>query len=139
MRRFLFTSEKYTGTAELWYSTEGALTHLLLGDSNMTRKQRQVYKDRAPVDVENVEPFVRALNLVCVEADFTATFDMFWAGYNKKINKVRCLPLWNKLSKTDQVKAWAGIKNYDKFLKRDGRFKCDPENYLRNKMWENEY
>ena len=140
MRRFIITTDKYTGAAELWYQPDGSLTHIIMADCGMNAKQRQVFKDKAPVLADGIEAFAKGLNLTVVEADFEATFDMFWAAYQKKINKARCLPLWTKLTKTDQVKAWAGIKSYDKYLKRESwRGKADPENYLRNKMWENEY
>ena len=50
------------------------------------------------------------------------------------------MQLWNKLGKTEQVKAYYGITTYDKYLSRETwRGKVDPENYLRNQMWENEW
>ena len=77
---------------------------------------------------------------IVVEADFEVNFDMFWKAYNHKINKLRAVALWGKLSKTDQVKAYYGVAVYDKFLKKEGyRKKADPETYLRNKMYDNEY
>jgi hypothetical protein len=67
-------------------------------------------------------------------------YDMFWKAYNKKINNKRCIQLWNKMSKTKQVKAYYGITQYDKFLsKEDWRTKADPETYLRNEMFYNEW
>ena len=39
-----------------------------------------------------------------------------------------------------QVLAYMGVPAYDKFLKKEGyRSKADPETYLRNRYWENEY
>jgi hypothetical protein len=65
---------------------------------------------------------------------------MFWQRYDKKINRKRCEPLWEKLSKPKQVAAWAGIDAYNKFLQANSwRKKADPETYLRNEMWENEW
>jgi hypothetical protein len=65
---------------------------------------------------------------------------MFWQLYDKKINRKRCEPLWDKLSKNKQVAAWAGINAYNKFLQANSwRKKADPESYLKNEMWENEW
>jgi hypothetical protein len=79
-------------------------------------------------------------NTTVVEVDFVITFEMFWQRYDKKINRKRCEPLWEKLSKPKQVAAWAGIDAYNKFLQANSwRKKADPETYLRNEMWENEW
>lgn len=44
------------------------------------------------------------------------------------------------MGKLDKILALQGIKKYDAFLKEQKwRAKADPETYLRNKMWENEY
>lgn len=66
---------------------------------------------------------------------------MFWKAYDVKVNKKRCIPIWDKLTKTQQVKAWAGIKKYDSYLKslKWSRPKADPDTYLRQEYWENEY
>jgi hypothetical protein len=99
------------------------------------------FKDAIPVTVETLmtgNAFSKATTIV--EADFTITFEMFWQRYDKKINRKRCEPLWNKLSKTKQVTAWAGIEAYNKFLQGNSwRVKADPETYLRNEMFENEW
>lgn len=86
------------------------------------------------------EAFKSAATLTVVESDFEITFEMFWLKYRKKINRLRAEANWKRLSKTQQVKAYYGIDAYDKFLDRmEWRKKQDPENYLKNKMWESEY
>lgn len=83
--------------------------------------------------------------MTVVQADYEMTFDMFWNQYGKvfpgkKVNKNRCVPLWEKLSKTEQVKAYHGIDAYRKGAEKNGRnFFIDPERYLRDKTWQNEY
>ena len=90
--------------------------------------------------VNDIEAAFKDTKAMIVEDEFEVTFDMFWIAYNKKINRKRCEPIWNKLSKPKQVKAYYGVKSYDKYLKVESwRQKADPENYLRNEMWENEY
>lgn len=141
MKRFIITSDKFTGTAELLYNDKGTLIKIDMSNAAMNEQAVIMFKRAVP---HNLPTLMRndwcSAGTVTVEADFEVSFDMFWTDYRKKINKVRCLPLWNKLSKVEQVKAYYGISTYDKFLHRESwRSKADPENYLRNKMWDNEY
>lgn len=141
MRRFLITSSKFTGQAELIYNADALLSIINMTETSMDAEQRHRFKQLAPLTVLHIEKGGHGLErCTIVEAAYEITFSMFWDSYKKKINRNRCEPLWNKLAKTSQVKAWHGIAQYDKYLKaNDWRKKADPENYLRNEMWENEW
>ena len=80
------------------------------------------------------------MNVTITEGEIIIYFKQFWAKYNRKINKARCEPLWSKLTNSEQLKAYTGIDKYIAYLKKESwRNKLDPENYLKNKTWENEY
>lgn len=139
MNRYHITSKKFTGTIEVWYSA--TLLKIDLTQATLTIDDITGFKRVLPA---TQEAFLKgewcSLDTVVVQMDFEVTFDMFWSAYDKKINKARAMPIFQKLSKTEQVKALMGIKAYDKYLtKEKWRTKADPENYLRNKTWENEY
>jgi hypothetical protein len=139
MRRFLITSQKFTGTAELVYSDAEILCCIDLRNALMDIDTIIAFKRIAPVNIVSM-PSSFSSETTVIEADFEVTFEMFWQKYNKKINKARCTPLWARMNKADQVKAFYGIDAYDKFLGRKLiREKLDPENFLRNKAWENEW
>lgn len=75
-----------------------------------------------------------------IEADYEVSFLMFWNAYDKKINRKRAEIVFDHLPKSKKIKALLAVKAYDKFLKKESwRPKADPETYLRNEMWENEY
>lgn len=139
MRRFLITSTKFRGQAEAIYNDNETLCKLDCGDTDMDARTVHLFKNAIGATI--AEMAVRfSSDTVVIEADYEVSFDMFWKKYNKKINKSRCILLWNKLNKTMQVQAYFGIEAYDKFLKKESwRSKADPETYLRNKYWENEY
>lgn len=141
MRKFLVTAKSYTGVAELVYNQEGYIATIDIAETNMTPELRFKFKAAVPVTTKHLETGGHNLaKCTIVEAGFEATFEMFWNTYNKKINKLRSQQIWQKLTKTEQVQAFYGIKNYDVFLKKnDWRSKADPETYLRNKYWLNEY
>jgi len=140
MKRFLIASPKFTGNAELMYNEKGTLVKIDMQHTSMAEDAVIAFKRAAP---HNLPTLIKnewcSPGTTVVEADFEVTFDMFWNAYREKINKKRCIPIWDKLNKVKQVAAYYGISRYDKYLTRSGRFKCDPENYLRNEMWENEY
>ena len=142
MRRFLITTETnaYTGEAELVYKDDGMLCKINLENAQMNRAITSSFKKMVPDHVDDLAIVFANTKAVVVEVDFDVTFEMFWEKYNRKINKSRCIALWNKLSKADQVKAFYGIDKYEKFLKKEHwRPKADPETYLRNQYWMNEY
>lgn len=142
MKRFIVTSPSWQGEAEIVYNESGLLVRISFEGCVFADHNRVVDKFKAlvPVLVTDLQVAFQNTSATVVEADFEVNFDMFWKAYNLKHNRVRAVNLWNKLSKTDQVKAYFGVPIYDKFLKKEKwRSKADPETYLRNKMFENEY
>jgi hypothetical protein len=140
MRRFLITSPSFTGEAELVYNTNETLIWIDMSKTNMAANLVTAFKNKVPANVQQLAAAFADTMATVVEADYEVSFEMLWLKYDKKINRKRCEPLWNKLSKTEQVRAFNGIDAYNKFLKREGwRSKADPETYLRNQYWLNEY
>lgn len=141
MRKFLISSAKYTGAIEVVYDS-----------SNL----HSVSFAQAVIEAETIAGFKRALPATLaafvegawataetrvIEADYEVTFDAFWGDYKNKVNRKRAEGLWSRLSKTEQLAAWQGVKQYDAWLKglEWKRNKADPDTYLRNRYWENEY
>jgi hypothetical protein len=141
MRRFIITSHAFKGQAELIFKEDNTLCKIDVTDTDMPAKIIQAFKSMAPVYVDQIEAAFAATKATVVEADFEVSFDMFWKKYNKKINKFRCIKLWEKMEITMKVNAYFGIDAYTKHLKYNEawRTKADPETYLRNQYWENEY
>lgn len=140
MRRFLITSPAFTGEAELLYNEFGVLVKIDCTRCHMMAAIMKAFKARIATDITELQASLADTKATIVEAEFVVTFDMFWQAYGHKINKKRCEPLWERMSKGKQVKALMGITAYHKFLKKEGwRTKADPENYLKNEMYDNEY
>lgn len=142
MKKFIATSSGFEGEVHIVYNDDGVLMFVDFSFSNIEPEGIQWIKDRTPVKYTS-EWFHKSFNtdrLTFVEESFHVDFEMFWKRYNHKINKKRCVDLWNKMGKTQQVKAYFGITAYVNYLNRTGyRNKKDPENYLRNKMWETDW
>lgn len=139
MKKFLITNPAFTGSAEIWYNHQGKLIRIDVSETDMKPEQVEYLKRIAPVNLDKLGPGTFTDQTTVIEADVEVTFSQFWEQYAHKINKYRCEPLWNKLSKADKVLAFIGIKKYKKYLRDTGfRAIADPEKYLRNKYWENE-
>lgn len=67
------------------------------------------------------------------------SFDTFYKAYNYKIKKVKAKAAWEKLNKADRLDALKGISAYDGYLKRKRVAKANPQAYLNQRYWEDEY
>lgn len=65
-------------------------------------------------------------------------FSIFWDGYAKKVGRPKCEEIWDKLSLADQQAAVAGIAPYIAHEPR-AKYRKDPERYLRDEIWLNEW
>lgn len=138
MKRFLITSPRFTGTVELIYNEDGKIIHVSLADAEMDSATAEHLLRCISAAAARVAD--KMGNAKVIESEVEITFDMFWKAYGKKINKSRCILLWGKMNKAAQVAAYVGIRKYNKYLfEVKWRNKADPETYLRNAYWENEY
>jgi len=63
-------------------------------------------------------------------------FDKFYSNYPKKVDKQKCSLKWNNLTKSDQLKAIAGIKPF--VAGKEKQYIASPTVYLNGKRWEDE-
>ena len=141
MRLFKITNPKFQGEVDVLYN-DNSLSKIDFANARMNFDVQQSLKTKIPVTLEAFSTGTWCGNdTTIVEANYEILFKDFWVAYDKKINKIRAENIWDKLTPTKKIKALIGVKPYDKFLKKEqwGRAKADPENYLRNEMWENEY
>ena len=71
------------------------------------------------------------------EKESAIPFNKFWELYDKKVDRKKCEPKWNRLSLTDQEKALAYIPGY-LVAQPDKQFRKDPATFLNNYSWQNE-
>lgn len=139
MRKFIITSQKVQGQIELSYQNE-SLSIIDFSMAIMTDQQKEVFKSRCPLRLEQLATFVEELKLMCVESAVEISFEMFWDKYGYKVDKKRSKAIWDKLSQNEKVKAFYGVDKYKRSLKRtDWRTQMEPKTYLRNERWEDEW
>jgi hypothetical protein len=142
MRLFLVTHQtKFNGTLELVYGDNEQLLRVILDDAIISQETLRQLLTVMPLTIAILLGSFKNGGTI-IEKDYIITFDEFWNAYDKKINKKRVQPLWDKLKTPLKIKAFTGIKKYDAYLSRpdvNWRSKADPETYLRNEMWDNIY
>lgn len=140
MRLFQLSSKKFTGHVTLLYDKFDKLISASFENAELSVSQTRGLLYALPVEIVEMEALLeRFPQARLVEGSFHITFEAFWEKYGKKINQMRCIPLWNKLVPADVVGAFYGVDPYRAYCKRENRKLADPETYLKNRYWENEY
>lgn len=139
MRRFLITSEKYTGTAELIYNDDDMLTCIDLRQTAMPADTIAAFKRAVPVMVAGISTAFTAGTTV-VEADFEVSLEDFKREYPYSRNYHLLDDRWKKMSKTDQVQAYYAAIEYRKYCKRENWYKpMIADSWLCNKEYKNDW
>lgn len=75
-----------------------------------------------------------------VTAELWPSFEDFWLMYDKKIDRKKCLPKWNKLNHETKVKIMAHLEEYIPATNRNGdtQYRRYPLTYLNSETWNNE-
>jgi len=63
-------------------------------------------------------------------------FESFWNKYDKKVDRVKCEKLWNKLCITDQKLT---LRHLDYYIPQtEKQFRKNPQTYLNGQCWNDE-
>lgn len=134
----LVTSSKFDGEVELKY--EDGFLMKYENRARMNEEMLRWFTSYFPISHTALEAVVNHSKTLRVkEVPVDISFASFWERYDKKINKKRCEPLYEKMSESERVACMVGLKAYDYFLMRTNRKKLDPENFLKYKSWQNDW
>lgn len=67
------------------------------------------------------------------------SFETFYNAYNYKIKKLKAAKAWDKLSKGNKIEALKSLKAYEGYLTRKRVAKANPEAYLNQRRWEDDF
>ena len=133
MKKYVLTSGSFSGTVIFGYEDE--MLTFFHNEGEMDTVQKAWCARNLPAEEKHLEQLKKIVKGTIEELPERLDFDAFWDAYGKKINKARCVPLWKKLSDADRYECLRSIKSYEGCLKRTGRGKLDPENYIKNQGW----
>jgi hypothetical protein len=139
MKKLILTHPKMQGEVLLVYGSELKLVLVDFQKAELNAKVLDWLWSRVHIDYsEQVKN--NFADFQVLESSVEITFDMFFDKYNQRINKKRCEKIWEKLVEADKAKAYFGLWKYEKHLSANTwKNKADPENWLKKRMWENEY
>jgi hypothetical protein len=139
MRRFLVTSPKFTGAAEIVYDSAGVLCMIDITQAQMDPETIWSFKKATPVmEAQLAQAFGE--QTVIVEADFEVSFSLFWKDYPLHRNRYKVEKIWSQLGKADQVKAFYSLKAYKRYLnKATWQTPMIADRYLRDREFETEW
>jgi len=141
MKRIITTSAAFSGEVYIVYGENNMLLLIDFMNAVLSPEQINFLKQFTPVFYNDQFPeaFGKA-RLEFVIEGYEVTFDMFWRKYDEKLNRDRCLKRWDRMPKADRAKAYAGITPYFRHLQKNTwKNKANPDTYLRDKYWENEW
>ena len=139
MARFQLTGVNIQGEIELIYSSNGMLERFDFSNAILSNVQHEWLLRKLPGMLEDLKILVKkSPNMVLTEIDENITFDMFWQRYDDKVSssKKKTLISWNKMSKTEQVRAYGHVGKYFNSLSPGTRKKY-AETYLNAELWNN--
>lgn len=133
MIKYLLTSPKFDGQIVFGY-TNG---HLVFYNNETTNEAVILWlKQFLPVDEAALQPMQKRIDGTITIVPEDLTFERFWIAYDKKINRKRTEPLFEKLNDAGKMQAIMRIKAYHEYCAFKGRGIADPEKYIRDRYFE---
>lgn len=139
MKKYLLTSPKWEGEIEVVYNDLNLMVSIDISRADLAEKQQIYFLRDLPRELAELERLKqKSPMLVVTEVPQEISFEMFWNRYDEKIrsSKKRAEKAWNKMSKTDQVKAYSYINKYKQSLYAGTNAKY-AETYLNAELWNN--
>lgn len=140
MRKFIITSPRFTGQAELLYNPEGILCMIDCTKTGMEEATVAAFKKAVPAGLAALlDGSGFSAETTVVEAGFVVSFKRFYDEYPWKRNKFRAEKVWDKMSSAQQVKAFYSITGYKKYLHRTSVFAMGADKYLSDRHYETDW
>lgn len=137
MKKFILKSPKFEGHVIFGYDHNG---DIVFYENNIANEVVVKWMKRfLPVDEKELEVFKTKIQATVTEIQEDLTFERFWVVYDKKINRKRAEPLYDKLNDAEKMQAIVRIKAYHEYCQAKHRGVADPEKYLRDRFFETEW
>jgi hypothetical protein len=140
MKTYLLTSTKWAGEIELRYDDGGWLTGYDYR-AELSEEQRAWFLNYMPRRLIDLQPMVKTTHTAKLTEmpEKEVTFGMFWERYDDAAtsSRKRTLKKWEKMAKSEQIKAYRHIYTYFAAISRGNTRKKYAETYLNDELWNN--
>ena len=137
MKRLSITHAQIPGHVLITYNDDDILQAIDFSECELPPENIQKIINWTPVDYRNKSMFPKSLKIV--EVAIEISFDDYWRPVRKKVNKARCIPIFEKLSPAIRLKVVSSYKEYIKCCIRTGRKEADPETFLKQEYYNTEW
>lgn len=139
MKHYQLTSTAFEGAVDLFFDDLGMLQKFDLTGATLSKAQQEwILREMQPDLKDLKQQLLESDTAKITEITTEISFDMFWIRYDDKLNssKKRAQQKWNRMNKTDQLKAYNYIGIYLRNLPVGTRRKY-AETYLNAEIWNN--
>ncbi len=119
MHRFQLTSDKFSGTAEVWYHDNGLLARIELTTASMDWKQIKYLLQNTAPDISIFEGSLTGSGLTIRKVPFVITVEDFIREYPYKRNTHLVAEYWPRMQPEDQQRAFFAAMEYRDYLQRN--------------------
>jgi hypothetical protein len=139
MSLYSLTSTAFDGEVLFEFNDAGILQKFDTSAAQLSEQQQLWILKKMPKHLAHVKMILGdSETATLTELKQDVTFEMFWNRYNEKVrsSKKKAERIWNRLTKTNQVKAFRGIIAYERNIP-GGILKKYAETYLGAELWNN--
>jgi len=139
MKTYSLTSTAFEGEVLFVFNEHDLLMSFDQSKATLNEAQQVFLLRKLPRDLVDIKQFLElSPNATFTEVKQEVTFEMFWNRYDEKVrsSKKKAARVWQKMTKTDQVKAYSFITKYFMNI-RQGTEKKYAETYLNAELWNN--
>ena len=143
--KYIVTGKETDIAFEFKYDLNGSIIAFkVIRGSFTTQQAKWLFSERFPAFESlmksvwmNETDYKKKFKIEAGEIDLS--FETFYNVYNHKIKKVKAKAAWDQLNKADKLEALKGIKAYNGYLKRKGVAKANPQAYINQRYWEDDF
>jgi hypothetical protein len=137
---YIMSGTTFKGAITFQFNPEGLLLKYDCSEATMSKEQLEWLTEQLPRTLKELKQVLTKAKGAKLQKlpPQTVDFEIFWSKYNEKVrsNKKRSLKIWTKLTKTEQLKAFLFIDQYDRNIPNGvARKYC--ETYLNAELWNN--
>lgn len=136
-KKYIVTSELFTGEVVYEYNLNGYLINFSLNISNTTTKVAQFFYSKLPHNLDLMQIWINnAKGFKVDEVPADLSFDRFWEEYGKHGTKSMAKRKYEKLKPIERLAALLHLPVERDKKKKDGTAMPYAETYLNQKRWE---
>ncbi len=139
MKHYQLTSDSFIGAVDFYFNDLGLLESHSIKEAELSEKQQIWLLRHLPREIQELTDLNKDNpQLKVTEIKEEVTFLMFWNRYDEKLlsSKKKTEAKWNKMTKTNQLKAYQFVPTYFNNIPAGTRKKY-AEMYLNAEMWNN--